>query len=579
MALKHVITLLFILNILSLTNAAQESKNGKQPEKSGTLRGTVLRADTKIPLRNVHVNLIANISTGDEEDEADARASATTDEHGRFELPELRPGEYSLTAERAGMVMKRATRQRPSLKVSIHADEVQSVTVVMTPGCTITGRVMDEHGEPMQNAGVTVLRYGYTEIGRRLLSQGQATTNDKGEYRIFGLSPGTFLVRAATERGFVAGESFVGKVGVADNKQKRAEKVYAPTYYPNEMSAERATPLTLNAGDEAEANFNLAMTPAHHIRGQVTGTPPASSSGKTEGREMVMVTRQGAELPVSMALVEKNSSFDAGPLPAGKYKLVAMQMGEEGHVSGSTEVSVGSADVEGVSINVNSGQKQVSGLVHSDSDAKIDYSKLYLVLLPDNLDDLGDGVEGGFSFAGSVGYAQVNKDGTFKVQVAPGSKLYHVALSAAGGGLENWFTSKVLIGNRDVLESGFRLSEAGAGPIEVVISSNGATVEGTAMDGDKKPFPDAAIFAVPADPKLRKRPDLIQKTTADQQGRFKLLGVRPGDYTLVAVEDPDQQPYLEDTFNKQHSTEVQKLTLEAGKTQKVELHTISVDSR
>jgi hypothetical protein len=236
--------------------------------------------------------------------------------------------------------------------------------------------------------------------------------------------------------------------------------------------------------------------------------------------------------------------------------------------------------VTGVNIAVNAATRRIAGVVHTDSDAKVDYSKLYVVLLPENLEDLAAGTGGDFSLgnglSSSAGMDQVKTDGSFQVELVPSGEAYRVVLSAIRGGLEDWFTSKVLVGGHDVLDTGLRMTQA-TGPIEIIISRNGATVEGTALDAEKKPFANAEVVAVPADPKLRKRFDLMQKAEADQQGRFKLRGVRPGEYTVMALEDPEEQPFLEDEFLKQHSGQMQKLMLEAGKSQRIELKTIAVE--
>ncbi|HJT54114.1 MAG TPA: carboxypeptidase-like regulatory domain-containing protein [Candidatus Angelobacter sp.] len=107
-----------------------------------------------------------------------------------------------------------------------------------------------------------------------------------------------------------------------------------------------------------------------------------------------------------------------------------------------------------------------------------------------------------------------------------------------------------------------------------MISSSGGTVEGTAMDSNKKPFPNAQIVAIPSDPKLRMRLDLLQRTSADGQGHFKLRGVRPGDYMLMALEDMQQQPFAEAGFLKQNAGKIQLVKV-GQSTAQIQLQTIN----
>jgi hypothetical protein len=127
--------------------------------------------------------------------------------------------------------------------------------------------------------------------------------------------------------------------------------------------------------------------------------------------------------------------------------------------------------------------------------------------------------------------------------------------------------------------SGFKITESEPRTLEVLVSDKGATIEGTALNAEKKPFPNAEVIAVPSDPKLRKHVDLIQKTTADQEGHFKLRGVRPGEYIAMALESAEDQPFMEDRFLAQNSAEVQTVKAEAGVKQKIDLQVIRAETQ
>jgi hypothetical protein len=290
----------------------------------------------------------------------------------------------------------------------------------------------------------------------------------------------------------------------------------------------------------------------------------------------VIANRQGSQFPVAFKLIGKDSSFDIGPVAPGKYKVSAMQQSSEHAISGSKDVVVSAADVTNVTIALAAGSRQINGVVRSEGDTKMDYSKLFVGLVPagdsDGTSEPSNIIEGLQSEGGT---SEVGKDGSFKVDINPSTKLYQLVLSARSTGLEDWFTSKVVAHGKDVLVSGFRITESEPRTLEVVVSDKGGTIEGTALDAEKKPFPNAEIIAVPSDPKLRKHVDLIQKTTADQQGRFKLRGVRPGEYLAMALEEAAEQPFLEDLLLTQNSAQVQTVKAEAGAKQKIELRVIS----
>jgi protocatechuate 3,4-dioxygenase beta subunit len=571
-------------------NDGQEKATDVHETKSGAVSGTVTRADTHLPLKNVQVTIVNGRAPALEElDSTSFRASSVkTNDKGNFEFANLPPGSYYIRATHAGMIQK--STHPSGILVNLEAGQSQDLSLLMLIGCAITGRILNEEGEPMENVSVATLRHLYTMAGRRLTPESTATTDDKGEYRLFGLKPGSYLLLADTARQSLEEGSLSAPVGTRGGagSAKENQKVYAATYYQNESAPEHATPIVLKPGDETQANFALVRVPAHHISGKISGLAmPKPADKAEEHRRFVTVMRNGSSLPTGMAVVSKDSSFETGPLPSGKYKVMAMDVGTMDEKSdrasyGFREVVVGDSDVTGVTITLNSARKQLNGVVHTDGNSKLDYSKLFVLLISaeqaDEQSESADVAEG-FEYGSGSGFAEVGKDGSFKVDVSTSSDTYHAGLGARGSGLEDWFTSKVLVGGKDVLESGFKITGAEHGPIEIVISDKGATLEGVALNGEKKPFPNAEVIAVPSDPKLRKRFELMQRTVADQQGHFKLRGIRPGEYIAFALEEAQEQPFLEDSFLKQNSGQTQALKLEPGGKQKVELQVIVAETQ
>jgi hypothetical protein len=220
---------------------------------------------------------------------------------------------------------------------------------------------------------------------------------------------------------------------------------------------------------------------AHHISGKISGiTPPKSDDKPEEAHCFVMATRQGSRFPMAFTLIGKDSSFDIGPVAPGKYTISAMQQSSEHAVSGSKDVVVNAADVTGITIALAGGSRQIKGVVRGESDTKIDYSKLFVVLVPaGDSEDSSESMEFGGLFQSGSATSEVGKDGSFKLDISPSTKLYQLVLSARGTGLEDWFTSKVVAGGKDVLVSGFKITESEPRTVEVVVSDKGAAIEGT----------------------------------------------------------------------------------------------------
>jgi hypothetical protein len=379
----------------------------------------------------------------------------------------------------------------------------------------------------------------------------------------------------------------VAEASSSPASSKANASVYTTTYYPNEISAEHATPILLKPGEEARANFNLTRVPAHSVTGKVAGlTTPKSTDPKSTDKDspemqfsLVTAVRDGSPMPAGMAMIGKDSSFKFRSLPAGKYNLIAMHMGGDSGSIGTAEVVIDSSDITGVVIGSESVRREITGVVRAESDTKPDFSKLYIVFTPATDSDKDMDLDFASSFfGGSNGFAQVKSNGSFKADLPLSAKPYNAVIAARGTGLEDWFTSKVLVGGKDVLESGFKPADAQAA-VEIVLSNKGALVEGTVLDRDQKPFANAEVIAFPRDPKLRRRMDMAQTATADQQGHFKMRGVRPGEYIVFALENSQEQPFTTELFLKNNSARTQTVKLEAAAKQELQLQVIPAQAQ
>jgi uncharacterized GH25 family protein len=561
-----------------------------QARTTASISGTVIQADTQLPLKNVQITISPNTpeaSDGDAESSSDRQITAKTDEKGRFEITGLAPGLYSVQVTHAGMSLKGHHLEQAML-LTLESGKSQTLNLTMLPTGVISGQILNEDGEPMPHVSVAAMRYGYTIMGRHLAQVANATSDDKGQFRLFGLQSGSYLVLAKPGGGgFDDGGMVVAEASSSAASPKANASVYTTTYYPNEISAEHATPILLKPGEEARANFNLTRVPAHSVTGTVAGLASAKSqdpkSADKDSPEMqfslVTAMREGSPMPAGMAMIGKDSSFKFRSLPAGRYNLVAMHMGGDSGSIGTAEVVIDSSDITGVVIGAESVRREITGVVRAEGDSKLDFSKLFIVFMPSSDSDKDVGLDYAASFFGGAnGFAQVKSDGSFKVALSPSSKPYSVVISTRGTGLEDWFTSKVLVGGKDVLESGFKPSESQAS-VDIVLSNKGALVEGTVLDRDQKPFANAEVFAFPRDPKLRRRMDMAQTATADQLGHFKMRGVRPGEYIVFALENSQEQPFTTELFLKNNSDRTQAVKLEGAGKQQVSLQVIPAQAQ
>ena len=174
---------------------------------------------------------------------------ANTDGDGRYELKQLPAGLYTVSASRPNYVAHTFGQKRQGgAGTRIDVTDGQTIAAVdfklMRAG-VITGRVVDEVGDPVTDVQVMPLRLQYANGTRQLFPSNRAgSTNDLGEFRIFGLAPGRYYL-SAVYRNMMGGDT--------DDRSG-----YSPTYYPGTGNMAQAERITIAAGQTiAGANFTL----------------------------------------------------------------------------------------------------------------------------------------------------------------------------------------------------------------------------------------------------------------------------------------------------------------------------------
>src|SRR4029453_10631092 len=111
------------------------------------------------------------------------------------------------------------------------------------------GRIVDEFGDPVTDVSVSAMRYQYVQGSRRLMPSGRGVqTNDVGEFRVYGLSPGQYFV-SATLRNFMGPQT-----------ETTDRTGYAPTFYPGTGNVAEAKRVSIAPG-QSMAAVNITLFP------------------------------------------------------------------------------------------------------------------------------------------------------------------------------------------------------------------------------------------------------------------------------------------------------------------------------
>jgi carboxypeptidase family protein len=392
----------------------------------------------------------------------------------------------------------------------------------MTVSGVVTGRVVNEDGEAMIRVQVVALRgpseeeiedeAPFTSRKRGLRAVSSAQTDDRCQYRIFGLKPGEYYIKATDsferDRNIAVGESYW--------VQQYLGSEYAPVYYPGVAQASQAQVVSVKAGDEVQADVSMQHIKTAEIAGHVVGRDgPAKNT-------WVLLEQAGVDGSGGIDrqdTTDEKGTFRIKGVPPGSYVIAAFQKDEGGDVyepRGRQKIEVTGENIDALTIALGGGTSfqgriTVAGAGTTALD-RIDISFF----------GIGEDEQ-------LFGHSGVKKDGTFEIKsVNDGNYAISV------WGLENdWYVKSVRLGGDEILEKGLQLEKGGSGGrLEVVVSSASAQLEGSVSGHDGAIVGAHVRIAPEAETPYNQSRSHSVRT--DQSGHFVLTGLAPGTYRVLA---------------------------------------------
>jgi len=551
--MRHV-TILSCFLVLAGTVFAQEVLSAKETGKA-SLEGRVVKEPSGEPVKKAIIELIG------QDQQENGNYTATSDQEGHFQIHGIEPGRYQMFAERTGFIEVDQKRRRSrGLYLSFSAgQELKDQTLHMLAAAALTGRVLDEDGDAMSDADVRIYRRRFGPKGLRLEPLGGTRTNDLGEFRIGGLLADKYFVCVFPPVGF---QNMFGvqKSGVKD--AATTQGTYVTTFYPNATDRAQAAPIELHAGEETPVDFSLSRVQTVKVRGSVAGL-------RANAEAAVMIRGQDSDALMLGSEVDKQGKFEISHIAPGMYTIIATTAMIDSPLSAPRTIQVGDADIDGVILAPFAGTL-IRGKVHFEGKDKPGAYDSIVVRRIDGGDEFSDIVPFTSDGIGTLPpVAQVQPDGRFELKdVPPG--IYEVEFSSAVKGLQSYLVDTVVLGKMDVAETGLK-ANGGTLTIDVALSAIAGEVNGVVQNNKGEPLPGAVVVAVPEE-KYRKRENRYKKSATDQQGRFSLGGLRPGNYTLYAWEVLDGDEYLDPDFLKQFEGQGTPIKVEKASRQTIALN-------
>ena len=612
-------TIAFLLAMSAGSSAVQEppqSRAFNPTSATGSLSGVVViegPSATRQPARRTIVTLSGP--------GLQPSRGTITDDAGRFGFRNLPAGRFTLTAARTSFITSQYGAKRPGrpgTPVAVGGGEqIANLVVRLWPGAVISGVVRDERGDPVEGVAVTAV----PERARRAaptwtLTNNGDQTNERGEYRIFGLEPGRYVVAAEAD---TAG---LGQIGAPTEAEldaafealrRRAAPAtstavssrtttlppetgplfdYAPTYFPGTASVAAATPLTLEAGQEQSAvDFAIQRVPTATVSGTVVhpGGRPVAGVGVRMVSAAPSTFQLGGPRTLS-ATTRLDGTFAIGQITPGDYKIhvraAATPVPETpGRVSidttvpllwGLADITVSGSDVSGLTLNLQPALTVSGRLVFEPGAAPRppDLTQLRINVTSTTQRPGGISILNGVAQGNVVMPVTVRADGSFDIgQLTPDT--YQVSVTGAPLKGTSWALKSAIVGGRDVLDHLLTIVPGANITGAVFTMSDRATeLSGRLVTSTGDPVADVFVMAFSADRShwggAWRR---VQAVRPAADGRYVLQNLPSGDYLIAALVDVDENQWQDAAFLDQIAPASIKLTIGEGekKTQDLRL--------
>ncbi len=525
------------------TATRDRQPSGQNATGTASISGRVVSVDGA-PLRRTQVQLAGAGVTG---------RSVLTDGEGRYVFTALPAGRYTLRVFRGGYInlsYGQRSPTEPARPVDVEDGQaINGIDIVLPRGGAITGRVVDEFGEPVLQTQVQALRYVYQPSGERVLQPvgGIAVTDDLGQFRLYGLNPDEYVVSATSRTQFLPMDRFDGNMLAFGGQPQEG---YAPTYYPGTTSAGEAQAISVGLGQELSVQLQLVPARMAQVSGAVF-----DSQGRPVSGSPVMIR------PATGGLGGLNRSVNTSPdgtftitnVAPGDYFVDVRprpqpvnngSSGPRGNVAAMPDAEFASVpvsvdgDVAGLHIVTGKGASIAGRVVFEGTPPGSGLRVRVVAQLADPQRSIG--LPGGNQEEGLV-----DADGSFELTRIVGPVFLRVTLMSANGGPAptqiNYMTKSVIVDGADVADVPFDPTRRGrVSNVTLVLTDKVTDIGGIVTDGRGSRLESTTVMIVPEDLTPGVSPQRFQRILrSDREGKFSVRGMPPGRYVAIAATSID----------------------------------------
>lgn len=482
--------------------------NQSPSQATGSISGTVRDASTNLPIPDVYVSV--------------RQRDAVTDTNGHYALSEIAPGRANL------FIQPDFRKNLPGVSRAVNVSPGQDLTgvdLLIRPYGTITGKVVDQNGEPVPGASISLVARQIWLGAMRYNRTRGANTDDQGHYVLEGVEPGRAFLVLVNKRDYK-----LDPISPSPLNPKLRRQAWVPTFYPGTSSIDGAQTLTVAPGERKEGiDFQILRSPSYCAEGVVQAP---LSGGRvrfsiSESQPTYGTTGDGGtygQLPEGN--LEADGKFRICNLHSGQYRLQVQteDRGADGPAFySSTTLLITNEDLERISA-APAPRIPVAAEVVWDG-APPNGPARALQVSVDSLTRT--------EYLGGP----VSIPGRFSLKDAA---LDDYVVRVNGPMPEGAYIQDITYGSESVLRKPLRPGTASGDPtLKIILAPNGGKITTKATDKDGNPIPDTLMVAYPESAATEiLLADLFVTGRADQNGSWISAPLAPGKYEVLALDLP-----------------------------------------